>query len=127
MSQPLVSVCIPAFNGEKYIVACIESVIHQTWRDLEIIVFDDGSKDATCDIVRKYMLMDSRIKLYINENNIGIVENWNQCVKLSSGEWIKFVCQDDYLDLSCISKMMQYASLPVQLITCDRKFIFEKN
>jgi glycosyltransferase involved in cell wall biosynthesis len=64
----MVSVCIPTFNGEKYLVECLESVIQQTWKDMEIIISDDGSDDSSCEIVRRYMKQDSRIKLFTNKN-----------------------------------------------------------
>lgn len=91
----LVSICMPAYNGGQFIRAALASVLHQTYQNFEIIVTDDCSSDNTVDIVRSFS--DPRIRLYLNEKNLGLVGNWNYCVSLARGEYIKLMGDDDLL------------------------------
>lgn len=94
VSLPLVSVVIPAFNTSRFIEKSIDSVRKQTYRNLEIIVVDDGSSDDTADIVRRVMKEDSRVKLLQQENG-GIASARNLAVKHSGGEFIAPLDADD--------------------------------
>lgn len=91
----LVSVCIPTYNGAEHIRQTIESVLNQSYNNVEIIINDDGSTDNTLQIVQS--IDDSRIFVYKNENNRGLPGNWNEAVKRAKGEYIKLLCQDDLL------------------------------
>jgi len=92
-----VSVVVPAYNGEQFIGECIQSVLDQDFRDFELIVVDDGSKDATSEIVEKFVQEDSRVRLVHHEGrvNLGVSKSRNLGVKKSSGEWIAFLDADD--------------------------------
>lgn len=85
MVAPKISVGIPTYNGEQFIAESIWSVLDQTVQDLQLIVVDDRSTDATVEIVR--FLRDPRIVLYENEVRLGIPANWNRAVSLASGEY----------------------------------------
>lgn len=124
MKEDLVSICIPAYNGADYITQCLESASNQTYPEIEIIVVDDCSTDATSSIVNAYALKDKRIQLIRNESNLGLVGNWNKCFTLSQGKWIKFLFQDDYLESNCIAEMMLHTTKG-QFIVCERKFIYD--
>jgi glycosyltransferase involved in cell wall biosynthesis len=104
-SQPLVSICIPTYNGQRWLTECIDSALKQTYAPLEILVIDDCSTDDTAAVVRS--LNDQRIRLVINQQNRGLVGNWNECVRQAKGEYIKFLFQDDTFDPECVEKMMQ--------------------
>ena len=96
MSNPLVSIIMPAYNAEKYISESINSVIEQTFRNWELIVVDDGSCDATKDIIEKFALKDSRIKPVFRENNSGkpsIAKNY--AYDMVNGDFIAFLDSDD--------------------------------
>lgn len=101
---PLVSVCIPVYNGEKYIKYTIDSVLNQTYKNLEIIICDNCSTDNTVSIVESYN--DKRIKLYKNRSNIGALNNSNKCIELSSGYYIKFVYADDIINRNTLEEMV---------------------
>ncbi len=122
-NNPVVSVCIPCYNGAKYLKECIDSVLSQSYINFEIIIVDDKSSDNTLDIINQYS--DSRIYIYINEVNLGLVGNWNRCIELANGEWVKFVFQDDILDAECIEKLLQKGSQGHKIIGCNRRFIYE--
>lgn len=103
----LVSVCIPTYNGAATIGYTVESVLAQTFDDFELVIVDDRSTDGTLDVVRSYT--DRRIRLLVNEVNLGPVENWNRALKASSGKYVKLVCHDDILYPHCLE--LQVAAL----------------
>jgi len=96
-SQPLVSVLMTAYNRQAFIAIAIESVLASTYTLFELIVVDDGSTDETVSIVQQYQLQDTRIKLYVNEQNIGDYPNRNKAASLANGKYIKYVDSDDYI------------------------------
>lgn len=102
--EPLVSICIPAYNNSAYIADTIKSVLGQTYKNLEVVVADDKSTDNTVEIVEALAKEDERVKLYKNEENLGMSGNWNHCLELCQGEFIKLICADDMLDKEAIEK-----------------------
>lgn len=120
-----VSICIPTYNGAQYLVACLDSVLGQTYKNIEILVVDDQSTDTTFEILERYAARDQRIQLIRNERNLGLVENWNRCVELATGEWIKFLFQDDLLEPTCLAKMIASIQEGDLFVACGRKFSFE--
>ncbi len=127
MNKPLISICIPTYNGEEYLVQCIESCINQTFEAYEIVICDDGSVDSTNSIIETYATLNPKIKFYKNEKNLGLVGNWNKCIELSSGSWIKFVFQDDYITIDCLQKFVNEIDDNTQLIVCKRNFVLPHN
>ncbi len=100
--KPLVSVCIPAYNNAAYIKETIDSVLNQTYSNLELVICDDKSTDNTVEVIEK--IGDDRIKLYKNEKNLGMSGNWNHCLSKCSGEFIKLICADDMLAETALEK-----------------------
>ena len=84
----------------------IDSVLSQSFRDFELLIFDDQSTDGTFEIVSK--LTDSRIKVFRNASNLGLVGNWNNAIEKSSGEYIHFLFQDDILLPGLLSLRLQH-------------------
>lgn len=124
---PRVSICIPTYNGEKYLRACLDSVTLQTYPDFEVLIVDDQSADTSVDIALEYAKRDSRIRIVQNEKNLGLVGNWNRCIELARGEWIKFVFQDDVIHPTCLEGMMLANSDGYPLVVCNREFLFEED
>lgn len=122
--SPLVSICIPMYKGEKYLRECLDSVLAQTYAELEILIVDDVSSDGSAGIVEEYMKRDKRIILYRNAKNLGLVGNWNKCLELAKGEWIKFVFQDDLIAPECVEKMLKAVG-GHSMVVSERKFIFD--
>ena len=104
---PLVSVLMTAYNREEYIEEAIESVLASSYPHLELIVVDDCSKDRTVEIARTYEAKDSRVKVFVNETNLGDYLNRNRAASLAKGEYIKYVDSDDVMFPSCLKKMVQ--------------------
>ena len=84
-----------SYNREKYIAEAIESVLASTYKNFELLVVDDGSKDNTVGIAKKYAQNDSRVKVYVNENNVGDYPNRNKAASYATGKYIKYVDSDD--------------------------------
>jgi glycosyltransferase involved in cell wall biosynthesis len=104
----LVSIVIPAYNREKYIHNAIESAINQTYRNIEIIIIDNFSTDKTFDICNYYSSKDLRIKIYKNIKNIGPVKNWIECLNKCTGDFVKIIWSDDWIDFDYIEKTLPY-------------------
>ena len=99
-----VSVVIPVYNVEDYLEECLESIINQTLKDIEIICINDGSTDNSLKILEDYAEKDGRIKIYSQENS-GLSASRNQGIKLSRGEYIYFIDSDDYLELETLQEL----------------------
>ena len=101
-----VSIVIPIYNTERYLPECLNSVISQTYRDLEIICVDDGSTDATAVILQQYAKTDSRIKI-LTQENAGPGAARNAGMNQATGEYIVFLDSDDWFEPSFIHRMLQ--------------------
>ena len=126
MKQALVSVVIPAYNSEQYIATCIDSVLGQTYQNLEVIVVDDGSTDKTVQIIAEYN--SDRIKIY-SQINSGAASARNHGVQKASGEWIAFIDSDDIWSTDKLQKQLEHCS-DYQWSHTDSYFlgdIYEKN
>ena len=93
-----VSIIVPVYNVQKYLPKCLDSIVGQTYRDLEIICVDDGTPDDSVKIIRSYMERDNRIKL-ISQENQGLSGARNTGVAAATGEYIMFVDSDDWIDI----------------------------
>ena len=98
---PLISVVIPVYNVEKYIDRCIDSVINQTYKNLEILLIDDGSKDSSSEKCDLFAESDSRIKV-VHKNNGGLSDARNKGIDIFQGEYITFIDSDDWINLEYI-------------------------
>ncbi|ASB50958.1 glycosyltransferase family 2 protein [Alkalitalea saponilacus] len=96
-TTPLISVLMTVYNREKYISEAIESVISSTYQNWELIIVDDQSKDRSVEIARSYEAKDNRIKVYVNEKNLGQFPNRNKAASLAIGEYIKYLDSDDII------------------------------
>ena len=102
----LVSVIINVYNAEQYLIKCIVSVLNQSYRELEIILINDGSKDSSGEICDRYAQQDERIKV-IHQKNMGICYSRNVGIEVSTGEFIFFVDCDDWIEPSCIEQAVK--------------------
>ena len=112
MEQIKCSIIVPIYNVEKYLRQCVDSLIHQTYRNLEIILVDDGSPDACSQICDEYVAKDDRVKV-IHKENSGVSSARKAGIDISSGEYIMTIDGDDWLDLNTVE--------------CCIKAILEKN
>lgn len=115
MESELCSVIMPAYNSEKYIAKAIESVLSQTYENIELLIVDDCSTDRTKDIIHSYAKLDSRIRLISNEHNIGCAESRNRAIGDSKGDYIAFLDSDDIWELGKIALQIQ----TIRHMSCD--------
>lgn len=103
LQQPQISIIIPVYNVEKYLVQCLESVVNQTYRDIEIICVNDGTKDNSGEILVSYAEKDPRVSV-INQENKGLSGARNTGMRYAHGKYIMFVDADDWIDLDTCEK-----------------------
>ena len=120
-----ISVIVPMYNVENYISQCLENIIHQTYKNLEIIIVNDGSKDKSLDICNEYIKKDKRIK-YIYQKNMGLSAARNTGIKNATGDYIHFVDSDDFIPLDYYEKMIDALGDTDADIVCGG-FYFEKH
>lgn len=96
------SVCIPAYQAERYLAATIESVLHQTYPDWELVILDNASEDRTAEIARSYA--DPRIRVATNPTTLPLADNWNAVAGLAQGTYLKILCADDVLAPECLAR-----------------------
>lgn len=104
-----ISILLPTYNGSKYIEKAIISVIHQSYKDWELLILDDASTDATGSISLKYTGLDPRIRYIKNDKNLRLAQNLNKGVKLSSGVFIARIDEDDvWIDRDKLTKQIEF-------------------
>lgn len=115
--MPHISIIIPAYNAEKYIKKCLDSLLKQTKKEIEIIVINDGSTDKTEEIVKSYN--DKRIKYFKNKNQ-GIGKTRNYGIRQATGDYIMFIDSDDYVEKDACELMYnKAASNNLDIVICD--------
>lgn len=117
----LISIIVPVYNVEKYLEKCIDSILAQTYSNMEILLIDDGSTDASGIICDNYAIKDNRIKV-IHRENKGVAYTRNEGLDLANGEYITFVDSDDYVNPRMYELMIQSLKKNnAQIVTCDYK------
>jgi glycosyltransferase involved in cell wall biosynthesis len=128
--NPKVSVCMPTYNFARYLPEAIEPVLKQSYSNFEFIIIDDCSKDNSAEVIKEYAEKDKRIVFSINDYNIGMVNNWNLCLKQARGKYIKFIFGDDlFASSKAIEKMVSVldSNDDVSLVASSRNFIDEQS
>ncbi len=122
---PLVSICIPTYNGAKYLQKALDSILTQDYPNLEVIISDDQSKDQTWQIAQKFKKSVSFPVYILAHKPNGIGSNWNNCIRNAHGAYIKFLFQDDLLLPSCITELVNIIKkdISIGLVACQRAFI----
>ncbi len=106
MINDLVSVIVPVYNVEKYIEKCLNSIINQTYKNIEVIIVNDGSEDSSIEICKKIQIEDKRIKI-LNQKNAGLSAARNTGIKNASGKYICFIDSDDYVHEDYIKLLLE--------------------
>ncbi|MBU6450922.1 MAG: glycosyltransferase family 2 protein [Cyanobacteria bacterium REEB67] len=121
----LVSVCLPVYNGDQYLQAAIQSILAQTYQNLELIIFDDFSSDHSLAMIEHFAGLDNRIHHWRNGRRLGLFETYNQCLGQASGEYIKLFSQGDLLHHeaieACVGQMQ--AEPTVAMVTIGHELI----
>lgn len=126
-AAPRVSICIPAYDGAKFIGEAIRSVLGQSFGDFELVIIDDGSTDGTVEVARRFG--DSRLRLIVNPNNLGQRENWNKALAEARGEFFKLLPQDDFLYPDCLRRQVEVFDDPANAavaLVCGARSIVDR-
>ena len=113
----MISVIVPVYNVEEYLEECLESIQHQTYTDIEIILVNDGSTDTSKEICERFCQIDSRFRL-INQENKGQSAARNRGVKESIGEYLMFVDSDDVINKNVLEVLLPYMKTDVDMVEC---------
>ena len=118
-NQPKISVIIPVYNTAKYLSKCLDSILNQTLKEIEVIVVNDGSKDNSQELIDAYKEKDGRI-VSIQKENGGLSDARNVGIDVANGEFIAFVDSDDYIDLSMFEMMYGLSQKhQAEIVLCD--------
>ena len=113
--QDLISIIIPVYNVEKYLRQCLDSIVNQTYTNLEIICINDKSTDNSAEILEEFLQKDERIKVINNKENVGSAISRNYGLDIAAGKYIAFVDSDDYIDEKYIESMLN----KMKQVNCD--------
>lgn len=120
----LISIIVPVYNVEQYLEKCVDSIINQTYKNLEIILVDDGATDSSGKLCDELAKIDNRIKVYHKENG-GLSDARNYGVEKSTGEYIGFVDSDDHIDAEMYEKLYEAIKKEnVDVVECNLKIIY---
>lgn len=125
--EPLLSVIIPVYGVEKYISQCLESVIHQSYKNLEIIVINDGTKDQSAVVAKKFACVDERIKVYDFDNG-GLSVARNRGLEIAQGKYVAFLDSDDWIEPDMYLDLIQeMEKAHLDMIKCAVYEVFENS
>ena len=116
--SPCVSIGLAVYNGEKYLKKALDSIITQTFTDLELIISDNFSTDNTQQICEQYASQDERIRYYRNNKNIGAPRNFNRAFELASGKYFKWAASDDVLAPDFLRKCVAILDKDASVVLC---------
>lgn len=124
-NYPLISIIVPAYNAGKHLNRCVDSLISQNYKNLEIIIIDDGSTDNTAEIVDSYVQADRRVR-GVHQENKGLVAVRNLGIELASGEYIGFVDSDDSVSVDMYERLLINAKeYDAEISGCGIRFLFD--
>jgi len=125
MNHPLVTICVPVFNAEGSIGRCLDAVLAQDTEEAEILIVDNASDDRTASIAEHMLRGIPQARIIRNERNIGRIENWNRCLELATGRYIKFALANDALLKSSLRIMLDEAQSNPETVMVGSKFQYE--
>jgi len=125
---PRVSVGMPVYNGERYLREAVDSILHQTYTDFELIISDNGSCDATEQICRHYASIDNRVRYIRSESNRGPSWNFRRVFELAEGEYFKWLSHDDVCDPRLLERCVDALdATPAAILCCARLAFLDEN
>ncbi len=125
MSNPLISVIVPIYNVEKYLPRCVDSILNQSYKNLEVILVDDGSPDNSPKICDEYAKQDNRIKV-VHKQNGGLSDARNAGMEVATGEYVSFIDSDDWVDADFISELYKGIKSGADVAECATR-LFDDN
>ena len=125
MNLPIISIIIPVYNAEKELKKCVESILRQTQKNIEIILIDDGSADASLSICQKYAEGDCRVKV-VHQKNAGVSAARNAGIEVANGQYIGFVDSDDWIAPEMYERLLSEAERTgSDVVMCDATTVYD--
>jgi len=127
MTEPKISICLPVYNGARYLANAIESALEQSFSDFELLIGDDLSTDETAEIITDYAKQDKRIVSWRNPQQLGLFGNYNACLDRVQGEFIKLFAHDDLFEPNIVATMHSVLEKypDVTLVSSSKRLIDE--
>lgn len=122
MTQPKISIIVPVYNSEKFLGSCLDSILSQSFRDFELILVDDGSRDSSPRICDDYAQKDSRVKV-IHKENGGVSAARNDGLDIAKGEYITFIDSDDWVEREYLETLSNYRNYDI--VFFSHRIIYE--
>ncbi|AFZ44049.1 glycosyl transferase family 2 [Halothece sp. PCC 7418] len=123
-SNPILTLGMPIYNGERFLRETLESILNQTFENFELIISDNASTDKTQAICQEYAAQDQRICYYCNDDNLGAARNYNRVFQLSKGTYFKWVAHDDLLAPEYLERCIEVLEQNSALVLCYSRTIF---
>jgi glycosyltransferase involved in cell wall biosynthesis len=123
-----ISVLLPCYEQSRFLPEALDSVLRQDFNDLEVIASDDASSDNTYSVLQDYAARDPRIRIFHQPSNLGMVANWNFCLRQARGEAVKLMGGDDRLDrVDCLSRQWQSLQAPCVALAASARSIIDES
>jgi glycosyltransferase involved in cell wall biosynthesis len=122
-TAPFVSIGLPVYNGERYLAEAIQSILNQTYRNLELIICDNDSTDRTAEICRRFAACDARIRYFRNQSNLGAARNFNLTLEWASGVYFKWHAADDLIAAEFVTRSVEVLEADRGVVLCQSQVI----
>lgn len=127
MNQPPVTLCVPTYNGERYLPQALASIDAQTYQNLDVVISDDASTDGTRALIEAFASRRGNVRVYAQAKNLGMTGNWDFCIAHARGAYVKFLFQDDVLAPTAVAALLERAlETRSLLVACGREIVFEE-
>ena len=127
INNPRVTIGLPVYNGESFIARAIDSILGQSFRDIELIIMDNCSTDGTEEICRRYVADDPRVRYFRHDQNIGVISNFNSVVPHARGEYFKWAASDDICETTLVERLVEALdNRPEAVIAFSQAAIFDE-
>jgi glycosyltransferase involved in cell wall biosynthesis len=121
--KALVTICVPVYNGERFLAQCLDSLLSQTYRDFVLLISDNASTDRTAEICQRYANSDSRVRYHRNPVNIGMYGNFNRVLTLARTPYVKLANADDFWAPTMLADAMEQMERDPSLVLCHPRVV----
>jgi glycosyltransferase involved in cell wall biosynthesis len=128
VSDPLVSILVPAYNGERFLKPALRSALEQSYKNIEVVVADDASTDRTAEILASFAAADPRVRVIRRETNVGAFDNPLRLIEEANGDYLKFLLHDDVLATDCVRDLLRgMQSTPDATLAFSKRVLIDEN
>jgi glycosyltransferase involved in cell wall biosynthesis len=118
MPQPLITICVPVYNGARYLRDCVDSLLGQTYGDFALVISDNASTDGTREIAEAYARADRRVRYHRQERNIGLYGNWNFLLRSATSKYVKIAAADDCWSPTMVGDALEQLENDPSVVLC---------